>query len=293
MVTVAAACVPPGNSTPTDSGPSATATPANVVRPSGNVLTAPFEDNFDRPGSGPVLLDASPLAVTRDAAVFLDAGRGGPLVTGGDAARADAGEVVRIDLPLLSKPASDLGPNWNQVNTSLWHIENGKMCVAGAKNHGVWLNKVLPVNARIEFDAMTDSADGDFKAEVWGDGQSAATSASYTNATSYLAIVGGWKNTFHVLARINEHGADRQEIKIDKTSDDMKEKPVASGQTYPIKVERSDGKTVRMYVDGVEYLAYADPAPLVGAGHDHFGFNAYWDHKVCYDNVRVTPISPM
>lgn len=285
VVTVAAACVPPGNSTPSDSGPSVTATPAPVVRPSGNVMTAPFEDNFDRPGTMPALLDASPaLAMIKDAAI---------LKTSGEAGKADGAEVVKTDLPLVSKPASDLGPNWNQVNTTLWHIENGKMCVAGAKNHGVWLNKVLPVNARIEFDASTDSADGDFKAEVWGDGQSAATSVSYTNATSYLAIVGGWKNTFHVLARINEHGADRQEIKIDKTSDDMKEKPVASGQTYHIKVERADGKTVRMYVDGVEYLAYTDPTPLVGAGHDHFGFNAYWDHKVCYDNVRVTPISPM
>ncbi len=293
VVTVVAACVPPGNSTPSDSGPAATTAPTNVVRPSGNVMTAPFEDNFDRPGTMPSLLDASTLTVgatSKDASVLADAGRALAL---GEAGKSEAGEVTRTEIPLVSKLPSDLGPNWNQVGTSLWHIENGRMCIAGARNHGVWLNKVLPVNARIEFDAETDTSDGDFKAEVWGDGVSAATSQSYTNATSYLAIVGGWKNTFHVLARINEHGADRQEIKIDKTSDDMKEKPVASGQTYHIKVERSDGKTVRMYVDGVEYLAYVDPAPLVGPGHDHFGFNAYWDHKVCYDNVRVTPMSPM
>ena len=56
------------------------------------------------------------------------------------------------------------------------------------------------------------TADGDLKAEYWGDGRSFATSLSYTNATSYLTIFGGWHNKFHVLARINEHGGDRKEI---------------------------------------------------------------------------------
>jgi hypothetical protein len=182
-----------------------------------------------------------------------------------------------------------LGPEWHQAGTNVWHVENGRLCGQGAHNHGVWLRRILPVNARIEFDAVSDSPDGDIKVEAWGDGQSAATSLSYTNATSYLAILGGWKNTFHVLARINEHGTDRKEIKIDPTSDDPREKPATRGQSYHFKIERTDGKTVHWSVDGIEYLSYPDSQPLAGAGHDHFGFND-WEVKVCFDNVRVTPL---
>lgn len=184
---------------------------------------------------------------------------------------------------------SELGPNWTQVSTKAWRIEDGRLCGHGARNHGVWLNKTLPINARIEFDAMTTSDEGDLKAEVWGDGLSAATSTSYTNATSYLAIFGGWKNSLHVLARINEHGADRKEIPVDKASDDPRQRPVVRGQVYRFKIERTDGKTVRFSVDGLEYHAWEDKKPLIGAGHDHFGFNE-WEVKTCYDNVKVTPL---
>jgi hypothetical protein len=153
----------------------------------------------------------------------------------------------------------------------------------------VWLKKVMPINARIEYDATSYSDDGDLKSEVWGDGLSSATSTSYTNATSYLAILGGWKNTFHVLARQNEHGNDRKEIKVDPQSDDPKEKAVVRGQQYHIKVERTDGHTVRFFVDDAEYLSFNDSAPLLGFGHDHMGFNE-WMVKVCFDNVKITPL---
>jgi hypothetical protein len=124
---------------------------------------------------------------------------------------------------------------------------------------------------------------------VWGDGQSHATQQSYTNATSYLAIFGGWKNQYHVLARLDEHAQDRKEIKVDPRSDDPRQKPVVPGQPYRFKIERTDGKTVRWFVDNLEYLTYPDPAPLAGVGHDHFGFND-WKVKVCFDNVKVTPL---
>ena len=110
------------------------------------------------------------------------------------------------------------------------------------------------------------STDGDLKAEYWGDGRSFATSLSYTNATSYLTIFGGWHNKFHVLARLNEHGSDRKEITIDPNSDDIREKPVDAGQIYHFKVERTDGKTVKWSIDGNEMLTYPDARPLAGAG---------------------------
>jgi hypothetical protein len=213
-----------------------------------------------------------------------DAAATASIVQHGDAS-ADASDVDAAE-------PDDLGPNWSQAGTRAWHIENGWLCGSNVHNHGVWLNKILPVNARIEFDAKSDSEDGDLKTEVWGDGKSAATGVSYTNATSYLVVFGGWHNTFHVIARLNEHGLDRKEIKVDKESDDPKQKPVSRGQGYHFKVERNDGKTVRWSIDGVEMLTFPDDKPLAGIGHDHFGFND-WEVKVCFDNVKVTPISSM
>jgi hypothetical protein len=264
-------CVPPGNAVPSDAGaPTAQATtrpamtaPAATPQPT-DVMKAPFEDDFEHGVVAPVAVAAGVEA-------------GGPGVPPMAAAAAsDASELL---------PSAD----WIATAPGIWHIEAGRLCGEHARNHGLWLKRVLPPNARIEFDAVSQSPDGDLKAEYWGDGRSFATSLSYTNATSYLTIFGGWHNTFHVLARINEHATDRQEITVDKNSDDPREKPVMAGQIYRFKVERTDAKTVRWWVDGNEMLTYPDVAPLVGVGHDHFGFND-WDVKVCFDNVRVTPL---
>jgi hypothetical protein len=291
-VGVLVACIPSGNSVPSEAGPSTStaATPVSTFRPSIGVMSIPFEDNFERTSAPaattPQLILPTPALALGDAAATGDAARG-------DAARGDAGATG----PVLVAPTAsiavaapdDLGPDWRQAQTNVWHIENGRLCGKNAHNHGVWLQRVLPMNARIEFDAISDSPDGDLKSEVWGDGQSGATGISYTNATSYLTIFGGWHNKYHVLARINEHGADRQEIEIDPKSDDPRERPAVKGQSYHFKVERTDGKTVRWFVDGIEWLKFVDPEPLVGFGHDHFGFND-WEVKVCFDNVKVTPL---
>lgn len=181
-----------------------------------------------------------------------------------------------------------LGPDWNALSPR-WKIDDGRLCARGARNRGVWLSRPLPENARIEFDAIAEAPDGDLKAELWGDGKSGATGASYTNATSYLVILGGWKNTKHVLARLDEHGADRLEINVDPDSDDERARAVAPGQPYRFRAERVDGKTLTWSVNGTEYLELADPEPLVGAGHEHLGFNE-WDAPVCFDNVRITPL---
>lgn len=272
-----AACVPEGNSTPSDAGAGPTAAP--TYRPSANIMTAVFEDNFERPSRPPPQPSVNLMPMPSGAA------SAGP-VTPGPSSRFPP-LVVSSSLPLALP--DDLGPNWRQASTSAWHIENGRLCAQHAQNHGVWLTKVLPVNARIEFDAIAETPEGDLKAEVWGDGQSHATAVSYTNATSYLAIFGGWKNQYHVLARLNEHGNDRKQIIVDPHSDDPIEKPVVAGQSYHFKIERNDGKNVRWWVNDLHYLSYDDPQPLVGQGHDHFGFND-WDLKVCFDNVKVTPL---
>ena len=197
--------------------------------------------------------------------------------------------------PLLTEPFVDdfergsLGPDWRAIGFSAWKIENGRLCGKGARNKGVWLTKRLPINARIEIDAVSTSPDGDLKLELWGDGASGATSTSYTNATSYLAILGGWKNTLHVLARLDEHGSDRKELKISAALDDPRARPVSPGQVYRLKVERLDGRTVTFSVDDTRLHAFEDESPLAGAGHDHFGLND-WEVPVCFDNLRITPL---
>ncbi|MEO5730382.1 MAG: hypothetical protein ABI134_15650, partial [Byssovorax sp.] len=170
-----------------------------------------------------------------------------------------------------------------------WKIQKGKLCARGARNKGVWLLRKIPVNAQIEFEAYAESAEGDLKAELWGDGVTGATTTSYTNATSYLTILGGWKNTKQVLARLDEHGDDRLEIDIDKNSDDERARPVSVGQPYHFKIERSDGKTISWSVNGAEYFDFIDPEPLAGPGHEHVGFNN-WEVPVCFDNLKVTPL---
>jgi hypothetical protein len=289
------ACVPTGSAPPYDAGTTTTASTASF-RPSLNVMTAPFEETFDRPDAGESTWTGlgagdgggTPVGPARDGG---EAGSAAAPLATGDGGDGGALAMLLKDSGLEGAPVDrgNLGPNWVQIKTSAWKVANGKLCVQNAHNHGIWLNRTLPVNARIEFEATPYTDEGDLKAEVWGDGVSYATGSSYTNATSYLTILGGWKNTLQVLARLNEHGTDRKEIKIDKDSDDQRQHPVHEGQTYRFKIERTDGKTIRWSVDGVDFFTWSDPSPLAGQGHDHFGFNE-WEAKVCFDNVKVTPL---
>ncbi|MBW2523921.1 MAG: hypothetical protein JRI23_07095 [Deltaproteobacteria bacterium] len=196
--------------------------------------------------------------------------------------------------PPLSGPFEDrfdrerLGPDLRALSP-VWQVVDGELCGQGAKNRGVWLRRALPVDARIEFDARSESPDGDIKAEYWGDGRSGATAVSYTDATSYLTILGGWKNSRHVLARIDEHAPDRLALQVDRQSPDRRAWPVEPGQTYRFRVERSDGNTLSWWVDDELYFELADTEPLSGQGHDHFGFNN-WTVPVCFDNLKITPL---
>jgi hypothetical protein len=196
--------------------------------------------------------------------------------------------------PLLTAPFADdferptLGDAWRPTS-SAWTLSDGQLCGENAHNHPIWLARRLPANAIIAFSAMTTSEDGDIKAEFWGDGSSSASGQSYTDATSYLAIFGGWKNRFHVLARLDEHAADRKEIKLSPGAADFIGKTVVAHQAYQFRVERRDGRNLRWLVDDMEISTYRDPEPLRGPGHEHFGFND-WQVKVCFDNLRVTPL---
>jgi hypothetical protein len=183
---------------------------------------------------------------------------------------------------------AELGPAWLALSPA-WRLEGGELCAQGAKNRGVWLQKRLPHAARIELDAVAHDAEGDIKVELWGDGRSGATGESYSNATSYIAILGGWGNALHVLARLDEHDPKRLERSVRPGSGDPAAAPVDPGHRYRFKFERKQGNILVWTVDGQTLFELADDRPLSGPGHDHFGFNE-WTARVCFDNLEIVPL---
>ncbi len=188
----------------------------------------------------------------------------------GDPAIGSTGFADNFDEPKL-------GEHWHNTGGP-YRIRDGMLHVRGARNKPLWLRRRLPRDVRIEFDARSDTPDGDIKVEVFGDGVSKAEKDSYT-ATSYVVIFGGWNNSLNVLARMDEHGSDRVVGPPHK---------VVSGHTYRIKIERR-GKDITAWADDRELAKMTDPDPLSGRGHDHFAFNN-WQSEVWFDNLRITPL---
>ena len=172
---------------------------------------------------------------------------------------------------------AEIGDDWRTTGAG-WRIENGALRGENSHNHPLWLKRKLPRDARIEFDAWSESPAGDLKCEAWGDGESHATQASYT-ATSYVVIFGGWHNRLNVIARMNEHGADRQVVEGPR---------VEIGQHYHFKIERRS-HTLQWLLDGNPILEFNDPDPLAGPGHEYFAFND-WEALVHFDNLVITPL---
>jgi hypothetical protein len=172
---------------------------------------------------------------------------------------------------------AELGADW-RVTGEGWRIEGGALRGQGARNHPLWLRRKLPRDARIEFDAWSDSPAGDLKCEVWGDGSSHAVQASYT-ASSYVVIFGGWNNSYNVIARMDEHAPDRRQRVGPR---------VEMGRHYHFTIERR-GRVLRWLLDGAPMLEWDDPDPLAGPGHEYFAFND-WDAVVHFDNLVITPL---
>lgn len=186
-------------------------------------------------------------------------------------------------LPLITQRFEDnfdratLNDHWNATGPR-WTIRDGVLRVSEGYNHPLWLKRRLPRNVRIEFDAWSDSPEGDIKCEVFGDGRSHAQQASY-NATSYVLIFGGWNNRLNVIARMDEHGADRR----------VREQPrVEPGRHYHWTIVRQ-GNRLEWSVDGQPMLEMDDSAPLYGPGHEFFAFNN-WRAPLNFDNLVITPL---
>lgn len=188
--------------------------------------------------------------------------------------RASTGEVIFTD----DFERDALGEHWHATGEGA-RIENGVLVVEGLQNHPLWLERPLPPDARIEFDAWSTSEEGDIKVELFGDGRSSATSPNYV-ATGYVVVFGGWNNTLNAVVRQNEHGRNRE------TSTEPK---VVPDKRYHFVITRS-GTEIHWEVDGVEVINFEDPHPLRGEGQDHFAFSG-WEARVHFDNLVIEDLT--
>jgi len=167
-----------------------------------------------------------------------------------------------------------LGDDWRTTGVGS-DLVQGSLRLEGLHNHPLWLRRELPDDVRIEFDAWAEAEEGDIKVELAGDGESYAQSASYT-ATGYVFVFGGWNNTLNVIARRNEHGEDRVAVSEPK---------VVPDQRYHVRITRR-GAELRWEIDGQTVAEFVDPAPLRGAGQNHFAFNN-WEAPTRFDNLVI------
>lgn len=175
----------------------------------------------------------------------------------------------------------ELGSDWLATNPTATSLSNGSLQVVLLHNRPVWLQRALPPNAVVEFDAWSESSAGDIKVELWGDGRSfynGDLTKQYT-ASGYVFILGGWNNTASVIARINEH------LPNQPTRQDFRVEP---GRHYHWRIERKGGQ-VDWQVDGQPFLSFADTQPLAGDRNSFLGFSG-WESRVHFDNLMIRAV---
>lgn len=178
----------------------------------------------------------------------------------------EGGELVFSD----DFERSDLGEHWTTDHPG-WRIVDGEVGSTEAKNEGLWLTEHLPERVRIEFDARSLPLEGnrpfpgDLKCEVFAE--------EPAHEAGYVIINGGWANRLDVIARRDEHGADRKERPAARVEPD---------RTYRWAVARVDG-TLYWFRDGELQMLYEDADPVRGP---YFGFNN-WETNVRYDDLKI------
>lgn len=184
----------------------------------------------------------------------------------------------------------DLGDDWRSTSYGAYYVKNGKLCTSRPRNHPAWLKRRLPTNVRVEFDAQPTSANADVKAEIFGDGCAFDQLGGDYTSTGYVAVLGAHNDTEHWLVRLFEHGSDAKKTTLMPSGGtSIANSKLVTNVTYKVELSRTDGKTLQLVVDGVPVHSFEDAQPLLGAGHDHFGFNG-WEPPVCFDNLVITPL---
>jgi hypothetical protein len=192
--------------------------------------------------------------------------------------------ACRAKMPVIDTPfiedfeRAELGASWNATSDQ-YRIEAGKLTVAGAHNHPAWLRRRLPHDVVIDLDAMSKSPSGDIKLELFGDGESFDPDKGSYISSGYVLIFGGWQNSLSVICRQDEHGAGRKAQRSDVR--------VEPNRSYHFTITRRGG-ALDWAIDGRPFLAWTDPEPLAGAGHEFLAFNN-WEAGLAFDNLHVRP----
>jgi hypothetical protein len=201
-----------------------------------------------------------------------------------------AGPGCKPKIPVIATTFVDnfdrpeLGPDWLDTSKSV-RIVSGKLNPVKTYNHPVWLRRKLPRNVQIDFDATSRSTAGDIKVELYGDGESFDPDKGRYDPTGYMIVFGGWNNSRSIISRLGEHD-EAVKVAYDRVGAEML---VLPGQSYHFTITRRGGEIV-WQINGQRYLAWTDPEPLFGPGHEFFGIND-WEADVVFDNLVIKPVS--
>ncbi len=197
------------------------------------------------------------------------------------AASACKPRIQAIDTPFADNfERIEVGPDWLDTSGGA-KIKDGKLNLVRAYNHPVWLRRKLPRNVQIDFDAVSRSPAGDLKVELFGDGESFDPDKGRYDPTSYMIIMGGWNNSKSIISRLGEH-----DEAVKAARDRQGAQPLVElGRTYHFTITRRGG-LIDWKVDNLPYLAWDDPQPLAGSGHEFFAIND-WDADVSFDNLSI------
>lgn len=188
-------------------------------------------------------------------------------------------------MPEITEPFRDdferamPGADWFDTGAG-YRIAGGRLNVAKAHNHPLWLRRKLPRDVVVDLDVMSKSPDGDIKIELYGDGESFDPDGNRYDTTGYVLFFGGHQNTHSIIGRLGEHDA---EVKAERPMNPR----VEPGRVYHWTITRKGGR-IEWVVDGQPYLSYDDPQPLGGRGHEYFAVND-WETDVYFDNLRIQP----
>lgn len=165
---------------------------------------------------------------------------------------------------------AELGDKYQKTGGS-WRLVEGALHTMGDHNQPLWLDVPLARNTRVEFTTTSHSPAVDTKIEIFGDG--------VRHESGYIVIFAGWKNSITTIAKKDEHSPARKELKRGGERD----------RVYRWRVQRTDGKTLELFIDDELLVSYADDSPLYGAGNDRLAFTS-WESEVKYDDLVITPL---
>ncbi len=227
--------------------------------------------------------DVGPPDVAEGAAPAIDAAVAGLDGAAGPEASAPEGAIAveRFEGPALDAMV------WNP-GSDRYRVGSGDVTADGVENHPLWLRRPLPCDVRIAFTAWAETAAGDIKFEVMGDGAAAgsappALASGPYRPSGYVFIMGGWGNTTSVIARGDERDG---RLAVERST------RVVPGRRYQMTIEiegEIEGGELRWFVDGIAFLRARDPNPLCAPGHALFGFSG-WESRVHFDDLVVTPL---